>query len=165
MGFIRALLTNLGVLSKTRLIDRLSPYELKEMEIKAHSKRTEELIDLLRQYKKIYDGEINTIIELGAFVYDKDKLRDVYRKLNDEEFNSLVFDSAKEFIPTADYVEVFYLKMADDKRYIFVIKNRYEYFIEPRIDELFGIKEDYAFDLSQYPNRTVYYDKFNPNCS
>lgn len=159
MEFGKALLRQMGILPKSRLIDRLSAEELKELSIEAAKKKADILMDLLTQYRTIKREDIKSIIELGSFVYDKERVRSLYKKLNSDQFNSLEFDIPKEFIPTADYFGVYYLKMTTGRECIFIFIERSDYIVEPKIEDLFEIKEENLFDLEIYPNRFVYYEE------
>ena len=163
MEFIKAILRSIGLLPRTLLIDELTSDELKILSINARREKAESLIELLNGYRKIHDGKIILLIELGSIKYSGTNLARLYKELNGEQFNFLEFNSPKEFDPYLDYIEVFYLRLLNNKQFIFVCINKSDYSQEQRIEEIFSIKEDYNFDLSKYPNRAVYYESHSSN--
>jgi hypothetical protein len=157
MNIFKSLLTSIGVLPRKNLKDTLSPGQLEQLSVELRIKRSKSLFELLQRYKRIASHKIVVLAELGSFIYNNVRLRDLYKKLNAEEYDSLIFDDpAKEFEPTADYVEVFYCEVVDGKKYVFVCINRYSYEIEPGIEELFEITKPNTLDLSRYNGAILY---------
>ena len=87
MGFFRNILEELGIFTKSRLVDSLSSVELTKLSEYAKNEMAKMLIQMLSNYSQI--SEINTIIELGSFSTDSNKYSDIEKKLGDYQFNLL----------------------------------------------------------------------------
>lgn len=155
MNLFRSILESIGLLERTRLVDRLNTNQLEKLEDLAREEKSKILISMLNRYERINSEEIQLIAELGSFLKRKDKMEKLYKALNDKNFNNLQFDIQGKFDPEEDYVEVYYLEMVDGRRFIFLHINRYDFGIEPRIEDIFEIDKNYPINSSGY-NRIMF---------
>lgn len=156
MNLFRSMLESVGLLEKTRLVDELSPDQLKKLESLAREEKSKLLISMLNRYERINSGEIQLIAELGSFLRRKEKTQELYKALNDKNFNDLQFEIQDRFESKEDYVEVYYLEMADQREFIFIHINRYDFEVEPRIEDIFEIDKNHPIDLNNYSRRIMF---------
>lgn len=155
MGLFGAILRQLGVLPKTRLVDTLTKEELLKLKIEAEKYMVDEILIWIEKTKFIKTEIVSSIILLGIVEYDSDDLKKIYALINLEHFNSLKLSSADSFNPNGDYIQFFLIKMVDNAQYLLILEHGANLDSGMIFKDFFKV-EGLNIELSNYPNSVIY---------